>query len=329
MIGVIGGSGFIGSWLVDVILNQGHSLRIVDKRPSRRHPELWVEADVRDPDALRQACEGCEVLYNLAAEHRDNVEPVELYQAVNVDGARNVCGAAEALGIRKIIFTSTVAVYGFANGEADETAPTNPFNEYGRTKLEAEHVFAAWAGRAADRCLTIVRPTVVFGPGNRGNVYVLLEHIAKGRSIVIGDGRNKKSMAYVGNVADFLAHALTLGEGVHVYNYVDKPDHDMNELVALANQTLGRGRALRVPYALAMAAGTTCDLIGRVTGRQLSISRVRVKKYASSSQFAANRVDSAAFRPRHDLRDALINTIRHEFVEAPPRATASPATPQP
>jgi GlcNAc-P-P-Und epimerase len=328
-VGVIGGSGFIGSWLVGVLLKQKHNVRIIDRQPSRIHPELWTEADVRDPDRLLDACRDCDVLYNLAAEHRDDVDPPELYRIVNVDGARNTCAVAEALGIRKLIFTSTVAVYGFPDGEVDETAPPNPFNEYGRTKLGAERAFLGWAERSADRSLAIVRPTVVFGPGNRGNVHVLLEHIANGRSIVIGDGRNKKSMAYVANVADFLAHALDFKAGVHIYNYVDKPDHDMNELVAIANETLGRGRAIRVPYMLAMAAGMTCDLIGQLTRRQLSISSMRVKKYASSTRFAADRVLESGFRPRHSLRDALVDTIRHEFVDAAPQAAPCPAAPKP
>jgi GlcNAc-P-P-Und epimerase len=328
-VGVIGGSGFIGNWLVEVLLNQKYSVRIIDNQPSRVHPELWREADVRDRESLLEACRCRDVLYNLAAEHRDNVDPVELYRTVNVDGALNTCSAAEALGIRKLIFISTVAVYGFPAGEIDETAPMNPFNDYGRSKLDAERAFLAWAGRSADRSLTIVRPTVVFGPGNRGNVYVLLKHIASGRSIVVGDGRNKKSMAYVANVADLLAHALKFEEGVHIYNYVDKPDHDMNDLVALAIETLGRGRALRVPYVLAMAAGMACDLVGRLTRRQLSISSVRVRKYASSTQFAADRVLESGFRPRHSLRDALVDTIRQEFVDTPPQAEPALASPKP
>jgi GlcNAc-P-P-Und epimerase len=327
-VGVIGGSGFIGSRLVGVLISQGHSVRVIDKQRSRTHPELWTEADVLDPNRLLDACRGCDGLYNLAAEHRDDVDPVELYHAVNVGGAFNVCAAAETLGIRKLIFTSTVAVYGFPEGEIDEAAPPNPFNEYGRTKLEAERAFLSWAERSGDRSLTIVRPTVVFGPGNRGNVYVLLEQIANGRSIVIGDGRNKKSMAYVANVADFLAHALEFKAGIHIYNYADKPDHDMNELVAIANETLGRGRAIRVPYMLAMAAGMTCDLVAQLTRRQLSISSVRVKKYASSTQFAADRVLKSGFRPRHSLREALVDTVRHEFVNAPPQAGPWSAAPK-
>jgi nucleoside-diphosphate-sugar epimerase len=312
-IGVIGGSGFIGTWLVKFLLARDHAVRIIDVNPSQAYPELAVRADVRDRDALQAACRGCDVLYNLAAEHRDDVRPAELYYQVNVTGAQNTCIVAEELGIDRLVFTSTVAVYGLPEGEADETAATRPFNEYGRTKLGAEEEFRAWAGRAPGRSLTIVRPTVVFGPGNRGNVYVLLKQIASGRSIVIGDGRNRKSMAYVGNLAEFLAHSLSLGPGVHLYNYVDKPDAEMRGLVALANRTLGRGRPIHIPHALAMAAGAVCDLLARLSGQHFPISRVRVKKYAANTRFAADRVGSTGFTPRHSLDDALVTTIRHEF----------------
>lgn len=310
---MIGGSGFIGTWLVRRLLAHDDDVRIIDVNPSRTYPDLSLRADVRDRDALRGACRGCEVVYNLAAEHRDDVRPVTAYHEVNVLGARNTCDIAEELGIDRLVFASTVAVYGLPDGEVDETAPLRPFNEYGRTKVAAEEEFRAWAGRSPERSLAIVRPTVVFGPGNRGNVYLLLKQIASGRSVVIGDGRNKKSMAYVGNVADFLVHALGFGPGVHVYNYVDKPDADMNDLVALATRTLGHGRSLRVPYALGMAAGAVCDWATQITGHQFPISRVRVRKYAANTQFAAARVASTGFAPRYSLQDALIATIRHEF----------------
>jgi GlcNAc-P-P-Und epimerase len=160
--GVIGGSGFIGSALVRALRRAGHEVRIIDRAPSRAYPDAWIEADVRDGEALLQACRGCDVLYNLAAEHRDDVRPLELYHQVNVMGAQHTCEVAEQLSIERLIFTSTVAVYGMQEGEADETAATRPFNEYGRTKLEAEREFRARAERGAGRSLTIVRPTVVF-----------------------------------------------------------------------------------------------------------------------------------------------------------------------
>jgi nucleoside-diphosphate-sugar epimerase len=225
-----------------------------------------------------------------------------------------------------IVFTSTVAVYGTPAGEADETAPLRPFNEYGRSKLQAEQVYRKWAARSADRSLTIVRPTVVFGPDNRGNVYTLLAQIARGRPVVVGDGRNRKSMAYVENVAELLVHALTFGAGVHVYNYADKPDFDMNELTALAATTLGNGRArsIRIPYLLGLGLGAVSDLAGRITGRRLSVSAIRVRKYRANTQFSSARVLATGFVPRHDLRDALITTIRHEFGSPEGRVPLSP-----
>jgi GlcNAc-P-P-Und epimerase len=336
VIGVIGGSGFIGTALVRALQRTGHRVRIIDRAPSKASPELWIEAEVRDREALTAAVAGCTTLYHLAAEHRDDVRPASLYHDVNVTGAEHVCAAAEAHRINRIVFASTVAVYGAADREIDETAPVRPFNEYGRTKLIAEQRFRDWAARAPERSLTIVRPTVVFGPGNRGNVYTLLAQIAHGRAIVIGDGRNRKSLAYVENVADFLVHALSFPPGVAVFNYADKPDPDMNQLVLLACQALnlGRMRPIRVPYGIGLGVGLVCDLIARATGRRLAVSAARLRKYRANSQFANARCLATGFTPRHDLYEALVAVIRHEFAPgtarsgegafAPPEAGRAP-----
>jgi nucleoside-diphosphate-sugar epimerase len=319
VIGVIGGSGFIGSALVLALKRSGHEFCIIDRAPSQAYPDAWIEADVRDREGLSRAVAGCTIIYNLAAEHRDDVQPASLYHETNVAGAEHVCATAEAHGIEGIIFTSTVAVYGASASELDEAAPLRSFNEYGRSKLQAEGVYRAWAARGSGRSLTIVRPTVVFGPDNRGNVYTLLAQIARGRSVVIGDGRNRKSMAYVENVAELLVHALSFGPGVHVYNYADKPDLDMNELTALAAATLGddRARRIRIPYLLGLGAGFAFDLAGRLTGWRFPVSAVRVRKYRANTQFSNARVLATGFVPRHDLRHALIATIHHEFGSRP------------
>jgi len=316
MIGIIGGGGFIGTELVRILIDQGHVVRIIDKQPSKAFPDLMVEADVCDQQTLIDATKGCKTLYNLAAEHRDDVRPLSLYHDVNVTGAENTCAAADAHGIEKIIFTSSVAVYGTSEDELDETAALQPFNEYGRTKLAAEKIFSAWVERASTRGLTIVRPTVIFGPNNRGNVYNLLAQIARRRAMVIGDGNNRKSMAYVGNIAAFLAHALTFEtRGVETYNYADKPDFAMKELVNLSAQILNKRSPspLRVPYGLALALGHGFDVISKLTGQRLAISAVRVQKFSANTQFANSRVSATGFTPHYSLKESLTKTIRHEF----------------
>ena len=141
MIAVIGGSGFIGSALVRALRQAGHEVRIIDRAPSQAYPDAWIEADVRDREALHRACRGCDVLYNLAAEHRDDVRPVELYHQVNVVGAQRTCEVAEQLGIERLIFTSTVAVYGMTEGEADETAATRPSTSMAGPSLRPSRTF--------------------------------------------------------------------------------------------------------------------------------------------------------------------------------------------
>ena len=316
---VIGGSGFIGTRLVQLLLAEGHDVTIVDKAESREHPGLVRVADVRDAEALTEACRGAEVLYNLAAEHRDDVRPLSLYDEVNVDGARNTCSAARALGIDALVFVSSVAVYGFASAPLDESAPTRPFNDYGRTKLEAERVFQAWQEESPERGLTIVRPTVVFGEGNRGNVYNLLRQIAEGPFFMVGSGRNRKSMAYVDNVAAFLAHVLRFESGLRTFNYVDEPDFDMNQLVATIRDSLGQTRAtgVRLPYAAAYTAGAILDALAAATGRSLPISRVRVQKFCADSRFVARRALDSGFAPPFSLESALQRTISHEFSQRP------------
>ena len=104
-----------------------------------------------------------DVVINLAAEHRDDVIPPSRYYQVNVIGTKNVCDWCEQEGIRKLIFTSSVAVYGFAFPNADETAEHAYFNEYGRTKSLAEDVCKKWVSAdLASRSLVIIRPTVIF-----------------------------------------------------------------------------------------------------------------------------------------------------------------------
>lgn len=316
-VAIIGGSGFIGTRLARRLAAAGIPFTIVDKARSGSYPAQGAVVDVRDRDALTAALGGAYAIVHLAAEHRDDVRPRTLYDDVNVRGTEHVVAAAEANGIDTIVFTSSVAIYGFAAPDTDESGPIAPFNDYGRTKAAAEEVLRAWQVRdAARRTLAVIRPTVVFGEGNRGNVYNLLHQIAGGRFVMIGAGHNVKSMAYVENVAALLEAALAWAPGLHVYNYIDKPDMDTGTLVRLARSELGRGSGLgpRLPYRVGYVLGLAADGVARLTRRRFPISAIRVRKFAATTQFATS-IAATGFHPPIGLEEALRRTIRHEFVE--------------
>jgi len=316
-IAIIGGSGFIGTRLTKRLLESKQKVKIIDKRKSDFYPELWEFADVRDYDSLVKTLKGCDVIYNLAAEHKDNVTPVSLYDDVNVDGAVNVCKVSEKLGIKKLIFTSSVAVYGFAPVNTDETGVFNPFNDYGRTKMLAEAVFREWLSKEKTRSLTIIRPTVVFGERNRGNVYNLLRQMASGKFMMVGNGRNMKSMAYVENVASFLEHSLSLKSGEHLFNYIDKPDMSMNDLVKDVNMILDKTQFLKIklPYVAGYMGGMVFDILSKVTGKEFPISAIRIKKFCKNTQFASLNISGSGFVPPVSLPEGIKRTVKFEFID--------------
>lgn len=316
---VVGGSGFIGtrlSWRLS--LRDRIIFSIIDKEHSKTFSDKVKIADVRSVDALRGAISEAAVIINLAAEHWDDVRPLSLYNEVNVGGAKNICMVAREKNVKTIVFASTVAVYGFAPLGTDESGQIEPFNEYGRSKHEAEQVYKAWQAEVPDgRTLVIVRPTVVFGEQNRGNVYNLLRQIASGKFVMVGDGKNRKSMAYVENVAAFLEYAMTFKPSVHIYNYIDKPDFTMNVLVGTVNRMLGKSEkiGMRLPFALGYTIGKCFDALAVITRKKFAISSIRVKKFCADSVFET-AIQKTGFIAPVPLPEALEKTVRHEFIES-------------
>ena len=317
-INIIGGSGFIGTCLARRLgNNKSLKINIIDKVHSNAFPDLVMLRDVRSVEQLSESITYGSLIVNLAAEHRDDVRPLSLYEDVNVGGAKNICTVARDKGVQTIIFTSSVAVYGFAPIDTDESGKISPFNVYGRTKYEAEQVFKAWQAESPEeRTLVIIRPTVVFGEQNRGNVYNLLRQIASGKFVMVGHGENRKSMAYVENVAAFIEYSMRFKPGLHIYNYIDKPDFTMNSLVANVNRILGRSEKIgfRLPFAVGFLIGKGFDMVAAMTGKRFSISSIRVKKFCANSVYDT-AIDKTGFVRPVLLDQAISQTVRHEFIE--------------
>ena len=309
---IIGGDGFLGRRLRTRLAGDrlGDDVCVVGRRPPAADVRHAV-ADVRDVDALTAAVPRGAVVVNLAAEHRDDVEPVDRYHEVNVDGARNVCAAARRRGVRRIVFASSVAVYGAAQ-DTSEGASCQPEGAYGASKLAAENAYRQWQAESPDeRALVIVRPAPVFGEGGAGNVASLMGRIASPRFVMIGDGRNLKSLAYVDNVAAFLAFGLGLPEGVHVYNYVDKPDLTTAALVALVRRELDlpANDPVRIPYPIALVAGALLDAVARLTGRGFAVTAARVRRFCTTTVYETS-VGETGFVAPVPLAEALRRTAR-------------------
>ncbi len=311
-IAIIGGSGFLGTSLCRILKDNDKSFINHDIEESLNFPNNYEYFSVHDKAS--NLSDKFDTIINLAAVHRDD-EKKEDYKKVNVEGARNICNLASEKSINKIIFTSTVAIYGFSNDPIDEDFDPNPFNEYGRSKLQAEEIYKEWQREdPINRSLVIIRPTVIFGEKNRGNVFNLIKQIKSKFFVMIGDGNNIKSMSYVENVAQFLYQCLELKEGLYIKNYVDKPDLRTKDIVKIVQKSLSiKGfKKFYLPVTLGLFAGILVDLFSLLTGKKFPISLIRIKKFTSNTIINSNN-NFFDFKPPVNLETALKKTITYEF----------------
>ena len=204
---VTGGAGYFGERLVSRLLEQGYFVRILDiNLPSGNNPELdVVRADIRDAEAVLKACDGIDVAFHNVAQV-PLARNKRLFWSVNRDGTTNLLEACARRAVKKVIYTSSSAVYGMpkSNPVTEETAPT-PIEEYGRAKLAGEAVCWDYVRKRMD--VSIVRPRTIMGHGRLGIFQILFEWIYQGKNIpVLNDGKNIYQFVH----ADDLAEACIL-----------------------------------------------------------------------------------------------------------------------
>jgi farnesol dehydrogenase len=220
---VTGGTGFVGNRLVAALLARGLFVRGLarptSERPAAEAERLeWVTGDILDRDSLRRGVAGCNEVFHLAAYARNWAKDPSLFFRHNVEGARNVFEAAAEAGVRRIVYTSTVVVFGptprgvVGNEEMARTTPRF-FTEYEESKAVAEKEALALASR--DFPIVAVHPTRVYGPGKRteGNsVSLMIDQYDRGRfPVVPGRGENVGNYALVDDVAE--GHVLAMEKG--------------------------------------------------------------------------------------------------------------------
>lgn len=215
MILVTGGGGFLGRHIVSRLRSEGHEVRIMargDHSVMRRDGVQLLRGDVADADAVARAVKGCTAVIHTAARV-GYWGPYREYEAVNVQGTKNLLRAAGAEGIRAFVFTSSPSVVigkGSANFEgADEALPypEHFLGAYQATKARAEASVLQADTPAGLRTLAL-RPHFIFGPGDPHIVSRLVARARAGRLRRVGDGRNRVDVTYVTNAADAHVKAL-------------------------------------------------------------------------------------------------------------------------
>jgi nucleoside-diphosphate-sugar epimerase len=250
---VTGASGFVGGVACDVLRDRGHEVHALVRRPGS-HPAgtKAVTGDLADGDALAIAVSEAspEVILHLAAEIASQRNEDRIRE-VNVEGTRRLISAAEAAGVRRIVFTSTVVT-----GEADgalltEDAPLPVETPYGKSKQEGERLVLASGLEGI-----VIRPSHVYGPGGWYATELIPLLKRPGRFAVIGTGRNLWDVVHVEDVAAACTDALERANSGTIFHCVDDGPITYYDFMALTAEELGLGAPRRMPAAIArLAAG--------------------------------------------------------------------------
>jgi nucleoside-diphosphate-sugar epimerase len=292
----------------------GHHVVALDLLPAREHIEgvTYVTHDIRRalPEALPASIDR---IYNLAAVHRTpGHEPHEYYET-NVPGALNVVAFATARNIREILFTSSIAVYGPGEREVDESVIPQPVSDYGRSKLMAEQIHAQWQLAAPDRRLVVVRPGVVFGPGEHGNYMRLAKALRSGYFVFPGRTDTVKSGGYVSELVDTMDFAWQAPSGKTLYNFADPQQHsiaDIVEEICAIHKYKVRPLSIPLPFVLAVAGLFS---VASKVGFKSGIHPERIYKLVRSNRIRPSWLISNGYVYKRSLGEAL----RDWHVKAP------------
>lgn len=306
-----GASGFIGSHFHEVIDNS----RITNldlREPTFRYDSKYIKGDIRIKEDVEKAIEASQpdVIVSLAAEHKDFGINREAYFKTNEYGTEVICQAASKHGIKKIVFYSSVAVYGANKEPSTEQMPPNPNLPYGESKLAGEKVLEKWVSEDNSRSVLIIRPSVVYGERNVANMFRLINQIKAGRYFHIGKGNNVKSIVYVKNLVDATLYLMErMKPGVDIYNYADEPQLSSREIASAITQSLSKREPITLPYWMVYTMAIPFDLLIKVTGKDLPISTNRVKKFCIETYHEAEKVLQAGFQPKYSTIDGLKNMV--------------------
>jgi nucleoside-diphosphate-sugar epimerase len=317
---VTGGNGFVGRHVVAALQARGDSVHVLalPSEDTRLLEERGVEVhrgDIREPGTLVAPMEGADGVLHLAAM-MDVWRPLADYRAVNVAGTENVCRAALAAGVGRLVHMSSSSVYGMALGRpADESFPLIPFPDaYPRTKAAGDrlvHRMVVKEGLPA----VIVRPDQIFGPGDHLHFGRMADRLRSGTSVIVGAGDNALPLVYISDVVQGLLLALddpdAVGEVFNIGN--DRPLTQKQLLQAIAREVGARPPRVHMPYRALYAAGYVAERLAShgPSSRRPPITRLGVAFAGTDNRYGIGKARrELGYEPRVDLGEGVRLTAR-------------------
>jgi nucleoside-diphosphate-sugar epimerase len=325
---VFGGTGFIGlqfakhlldvNFVSRVYLVDIESIKVKKSNFRKRIFEsetrfTFIEGDVRLPLDWLVIPERVILIANFAAIHREPGHNDEEYFETNINGAENVCTWAELIGCNHILFTSSISPYGSADNIRTEFSLTMPSTPYGISKLISEYIHKKWQSREKEnRRLIIVRPGVVFGPGEGGNVTRLIKAVKYRYFFYTGNKNTRKAGIYVFELCEALYWSILKqndsSENVILFNATMDPAPSVSDYVCSALKVLNKkSLVFSVPYVILRIAVFLISFVGGIFKIHHPFSPVRLRKMISSNHISPMYLKENGYIFKYDLEASFFD----------------------
>ncbi|MBL8879963.1 MAG: NAD-dependent epimerase/dehydratase family protein [Phycisphaerales bacterium] len=299
---VTGASGLLGSHIVEQLRLRGKPVRVLVRKSSDRswlntQGVEFAEGDVTDRASLERACRGCDVVYHSAARVGD-WGPWPEFEAITIEGTRNVVESCIATKVRRLVHISSVSTYGYHTKAVtvDETVPLGyklyKWAYYSRSKIIAEQI--VWDGFKTGKIeVAVIRPAWLYGPRDRTTIGRLVEMVRAGKAKILGPGHNRLNLVHAANVAEACILAAddpkANGESFNCSNDGDiKQIEFFDKLAKAAGAPPVKAHA---PYRAAYFAGYVLEVLGHAFNWQKPpmITRYAVWLMGRLSYFSADK----------------------------------------
>ena len=312
---IFGGSGFVGSHIVNYVSQTDscatiYNFDIVANDHDGR--SRYVYCDVRQPVMQIVNPEGDSVIFNLAAIHRTPGHADCEYLETNIKGAENICDFARRMNIRRIVFVSSIAVYGASEQLKSETSELSPVSAYGKSKVQAEEIHRRWQMEQSDRQLVILRPGAVFGQGENGNFTRMIQSIRRRRFVFPGRKDTIKASIYVKDLVGFMFYLLEqMRSDTEVYNCTFEPAYTIGQTASAMVDAMRLKRWLPcVPSFVILTVAAVFKLFGSPMG----ICPARVRKLLISTNISGKRMADSGYQFRFTMQSALADWLNTDKV---------------
>ncbi|MFD0834732.1 NAD-dependent epimerase/dehydratase family protein [Mariniflexile aquimaris] len=314
---IFGGSGYIARFLIEMCLDKSmfDKYIVFDIKPLLNFDEQIQEAKISFFQTdVRNKIQSLDLefdkekswIFNFAAIHREPGHAYQEYFDTNVRGAENINEFARNSGIKNLFFTSSIAPYGRSLDIRTENSPLYPETAYGISKGFAEKIHQEWLAEDKSRRLIIVRPSVIFGPKDPGNVYRMIKALQKGTFILPNGGNIIKGYGYVYGLVESMLFTIQKMDRLIIYNYAENPVVPLKDMVKIIKEELGYNKPTITLSVKTLAfIAFFVEKGSRLMGKKSDIHPVRVKKAGFPTNIRPQYLIDNDFNFKYDFKKAL------------------------